>query len=36
MCYYSENLISIPEITTTLNFKDFPNANTKVYDKIFV
>lgn len=36
MCCFADNIKSIPEITFTLNFKDFPNPIDKENDKIFV
>ena len=35
-CCFAENIKSIPEITFTLNFKDFPNPIDEENDKIFV
>ena len=36
MCCFAENIKSIPEITFTLNFKDFPNETGEEYEKIYV
>ncbi len=36
MCCFADNIKSIPEITFTLNFKDFPNPIDEENDKIFV